>query len=49
MVGYNDFGGYGHPDHIRAALTAKAAFERSVAEDGDEAPIKLYDGHELSP
>ena len=29
MVGYNDFGGYGHPDHIRAALTAKAAFERS--------------------
>jgi N-acetyl-1-D-myo-inositol-2-amino-2-deoxy-alpha-D-glucopyranoside deacetylase len=43
IVGYNDFGGYGHPDHIRAALTAKAAFERSVAEDGDSAPIKLYE------
>ena len=43
MVSYNDFGGYGHPDHIRAALTAKAAFERSVAEDGDLAPIKLYE------
>jgi N-acetyl-1-D-myo-inositol-2-amino-2-deoxy-alpha-D-glucopyranoside deacetylase len=43
MVGYNDFGGYGHPDHIRAALTCKAAFERSVAEDGDLAPLKLYE------
>jgi N-acetyl-1-D-myo-inositol-2-amino-2-deoxy-alpha-D-glucopyranoside deacetylase len=43
MVSYNDFGGYGHPDHIRAALTAKAAFERSVAEDGDAAPVKFYE------
>jgi N-acetyl-1-D-myo-inositol-2-amino-2-deoxy-alpha-D-glucopyranoside deacetylase len=43
VVGYNDFGGYGHPDHIRAGLTAKAAFERSVAEDGDLAPVKLYE------
>jgi N-acetyl-1-D-myo-inositol-2-amino-2-deoxy-alpha-D-glucopyranoside deacetylase len=43
MVGYNDFGGYGHPDHIRSALICKAAFERSVAEDGDLAPIKLYE------
>lgn len=43
VVSYNDFGGYGHPDHIRAALTAKAAFERSVAEDGDVAPVKLYE------
>jgi N-acetyl-1-D-myo-inositol-2-amino-2-deoxy-alpha-D-glucopyranoside deacetylase len=43
IVGYNDFGGYGHPDHIRAALIAKAAFERSVAEDGDAAPVKLYE------
>jgi N-acetyl-1-D-myo-inositol-2-amino-2-deoxy-alpha-D-glucopyranoside deacetylase len=43
MVSYNDFGGYGHPDHIRAALTCKAAFERSVAEDGDVAPVKLYE------
>jgi LmbE family N-acetylglucosaminyl deacetylase len=38
MVGYNDFGGYGHPDHIRAALTCKAAFERAGAEGGDPAP-----------
>jgi LmbE family N-acetylglucosaminyl deacetylase len=29
IVGYNDFGGYGHPDHIRAALVAKLAFERA--------------------
>jgi N-acetyl-1-D-myo-inositol-2-amino-2-deoxy-alpha-D-glucopyranoside deacetylase len=43
MVGYNDFGGYGHPDHIRSALICKAAFERSVAEDGDAAPVKLYE------
>ncbi len=43
MVGYNEFGGYGHPDHIRSALIAKAAFERSVAEDGDAAPVKLYE------
>ncbi len=43
IVGYNDFGGYGHPDHIRSALIAKAAFERSVAEDGDAAPLKLYE------
>jgi N-acetyl-1-D-myo-inositol-2-amino-2-deoxy-alpha-D-glucopyranoside deacetylase len=43
MVSYNDFGGYGHPDHIRAALTCKDAFERSLAEDGDAAPLKLYE------
>ncbi len=41
VVGYNDFGGYGHPDHIRAALIAKAAFERSAADSG--APVKLYE------
>ena len=29
LVTYNDFGGYGHPDHIRTAQTAKAAFERA--------------------
>src|SRR5207247_6500441 len=29
IVGYNDFGGYGHPDHIRAAQMAKLAFERA--------------------
>ena len=41
IVGYNDFGGYGHPDHIRAGLIAKAAFERSAADvDG---PLKLYE------
>jgi mycothiol conjugate amidase Mca len=41
MVSYNDFGGYGHPDHIRAALITKAAFE-SAAGDHD-APLKLYE------
>ncbi len=55
MVSYNDFGGYGHPDHIRAALVAKGAFARA----GDPAwypeqlegrgsvgpwrPLKLYE------
>lgn len=29
MVGYNHFGGYGHPDHIRAAQLAVMAFERA--------------------
>ncbi len=41
MVGYNDFGGYGHPDHIRAALIAKAAFERAA--DDPRPPLKLYE------
>jgi N-acetyl-1-D-myo-inositol-2-amino-2-deoxy-alpha-D-glucopyranoside deacetylase len=41
IVGYNDFGGYGHPDHIRAGLIAKAAFE-ATASDTD-APLKLYE------
>jgi N-acetyl-1-D-myo-inositol-2-amino-2-deoxy-alpha-D-glucopyranoside deacetylase len=41
MVGYNDFGGYGHPDHIRSALITKAAFERTA--DDDEPPLKLYE------
>jgi N-acetyl-1-D-myo-inositol-2-amino-2-deoxy-alpha-D-glucopyranoside deacetylase len=41
VVGYNDFGGYGHPDHIRAALVAKAAFERSA--DDAQPPLKLYE------
>jgi mycothiol conjugate amidase Mca len=41
IVGYNDFGGYGHPDHIRAAQMAKLAFERA----GDPAwyPEQLQD------
>jgi LmbE family N-acetylglucosaminyl deacetylase len=42
MVGDNDFGGYGHPDHIRAALTCKAAFER--AGDPDAFPDQLTGG-----
>jgi N-acetyl-1-D-myo-inositol-2-amino-2-deoxy-alpha-D-glucopyranoside deacetylase len=45
MVSYNDFGGYGHPDHIRAALITKAAFERAGQEAGGVAapPLKLYE------
>ena len=54
IVGYNDFGGYGHPDHIRAALIAKAAFEAAgdptrypeqLAADGLQpwVPLKLYE------
>jgi N-acetyl-1-D-myo-inositol-2-amino-2-deoxy-alpha-D-glucopyranoside deacetylase len=41
MVSYNDFGGYGHPDHIRAALITKAAFERAA--DDEQPPLKLYE------
>jgi N-acetyl-1-D-myo-inositol-2-amino-2-deoxy-alpha-D-glucopyranoside deacetylase len=41
MVGYNDFGGYGHPDHIRAALICKAAFE--ATSDWPDPPLKLYE------
>ena len=41
MVSYNDFGGYGHPDHIRAALITKAAFQRAVEEG--RPPLKLYE------
>ena len=41
MVSYNDFGGYGHPDHIRTALVAKGAFERAA--DHDRPPVKLYE------
>jgi hypothetical protein len=42
IVGYNDFGGYGHPDHIRAAQVAALAFERA----GDPAwyPEQLAEG-----
>jgi len=29
IVGYNHFGGYGHPDHVRAAQLAVLAFERA--------------------
>jgi mycothiol conjugate amidase Mca len=53
MVGYNAYGGYGHPDHIRAAQVTVLAFERA----GDPtwhpeqlragllpwAPLKLYE------
>jgi mycothiol conjugate amidase Mca len=41
IVGYNDFGGYGHPDHIRAAQMAKLAFER--ARDAAWYPEQLRD------
>ncbi|HUP82623.1 MAG TPA: PIG-L family deacetylase [Candidatus Limnocylindria bacterium] len=41
IVGYNDFGGYGHPDHIRAGLIAKAAFEATAGDEGG--PVKLYE------
>jgi mycothiol conjugate amidase Mca len=44
VVSYNDFGGYGHPDHIRAAQLAVLAFERA----GDAAwyPEQIADGLE---
>jgi mycothiol conjugate amidase Mca len=44
IVGYNAFGGYGHPDHIRSAQVAVLAFERA----GDPAwyPEQLEGGLE---
>jgi LmbE family N-acetylglucosaminyl deacetylase len=44
IVSYNAFGGYGHPDHIRAAQLAVLAFERA----GDAAwyPDHIADGLE---
>ena len=44
IVGYNAYGGYGHPDHIRAAQVAVMAFERA----GDPAwyPEQLTEGLE---
>jgi N-acetyl-1-D-myo-inositol-2-amino-2-deoxy-alpha-D-glucopyranoside deacetylase len=46
IVGYNDYGGYGHPDHIRAGQVARLAFARA----GDPAwyPEQLAGGR-LSP
>lgn len=42
IASYNHFGGYGHPDHVRAAQLAVLAFERA----GDPAwyPEQLADG-----
>ena len=40
IVTYDERGGYGHPDHIRAHQVAVAAFERT--RDADHAPSKLY-------
>lgn len=44
MTTYNDFGGYGHPDHIRTHLVAVGAFAR--AGDATAYPEQLGDGVE---
>ena len=44
MTTYNDFGGYGHPDHIRTHFVAVGAFER--AGDALAYPEQLGDGVE---
>jgi LmbE family N-acetylglucosaminyl deacetylase len=38
MLAYDETGGYGHPDHVRAHQVALAAFEAA----GDARPSKLY-------
>ncbi len=43
MTCYNDFGGYGHPDHIRAHQVAVGAFER--AGDASCYPAQLAHEH----
>jgi N-acetyl-1-D-myo-inositol-2-amino-2-deoxy-alpha-D-glucopyranoside deacetylase len=47
MTTYNEFGGYGHPDHIRTHLVAVGAFARA----GDPAayPEQLANDPELEP
>jgi len=47
VVGYNEFGGYGHPDHIRAALAARDAFE--AAGDPAAYPEQLQGPTALEP
>ncbi|CAN5471098.1 MAG: PIG-L family deacetylase [Chloroflexi bacterium] len=42
LVGYNEFGGYGHPDHIRSGQVARLAFERAA--DPNAYPEQLRDG-----
>ena len=44
MTTYNDFGGYGHPDHIRTNLVGAGAFER--AGDPTAYPEQLAQGLE---
>jgi N-acetyl-1-D-myo-inositol-2-amino-2-deoxy-alpha-D-glucopyranoside deacetylase len=44
MTTYNDFGGYGHPDHIRTHLVGLGAFLR--AGDPEAYPEQLADGLE---
>src|SRR5258708_24059137 len=38
LVAYDETGGYGHPDHLKAHQVAVAAFEAS----GQAPPTKLY-------
>jgi LmbE family N-acetylglucosaminyl deacetylase len=47
MVTFNDFGGNGHPDHIRAAQVAKAAYTR--AGDPDAYPEQLAGADAVAP
>jgi N-acetyl-1-D-myo-inositol-2-amino-2-deoxy-alpha-D-glucopyranoside deacetylase len=47
LTTYNDYGGYGHPDHIRTHVVAVGAFER--AGDPDSYPKQLEDDAELAP
>jgi LmbE family N-acetylglucosaminyl deacetylase len=47
VIGYNEFGGYGHPDHIRAALAARDAFE--AAGDPAAYPEQLGGDDALEP
>jgi N-acetyl-1-D-myo-inositol-2-amino-2-deoxy-alpha-D-glucopyranoside deacetylase len=48
MVGYNDFGGYGHPDHVRAALITRLAFERAGDAEFQPAPSGAVSGRAWS-
>jgi LmbE family N-acetylglucosaminyl deacetylase len=50
LVSYNDFGGYGHPDHIKAHLITRAAFDRAADPEFEPTPdlapwqpLKLYE------
>ena len=47
IVAFNEGGGNGHPDHIRAALIARAAFDR--AGDATAYPVQLDGPDAVSP
>src|SRR4051794_29689291 len=49
MVGYNSFGGYGHPGHINAGRVCKLAFERAGDPSWDPEQLATGEGQPWQP